>query len=280
MQSILRRAQEENIQPIGDLTPMQVHYLMGRCRPPPNWEEGDNTWMLIEDLREDAMEAARIRFREKWGGPTSPPNPELSRQRRNEYLARQGNIAYATFDMCRVRVSSSKARLRVIINGEQVYLPDGIYVPSSITNGIRFIDYDPMEQPNGLIIRDEFGNILPNAQRPHIIWDHWLLRIAPNVYFVTFQHTVQEHGRQLRQEIQDQLNLDQAFAYERILDLYWQQVCQDQARVVYTKRGRVPPNAAGDAYMADAIRGVLATEAIGMENLVWEHLLSDEDRYL
>lgn len=278
MQSILRKAQEENIQPIGDLTAMQVHYLLTRCQPPPNWEQGDDTWMLIEDLREAAMEAARIRFREKWGGPTQA-NIEVWRQRRNDYLARQGNIAYATFNMCRVRVSSTKARLRVIINGQQVYLADGIYVPG-ITNGIRFIDYDPMEQPNGLIIRDEFGNILPNAQRPYIIWDHWLLRIAPNVYFVTFQRTVEEHGRQLRQEIQDQLALDEPFTYERILGLYWQQVCQGQARVVYTKRGRVPADAPDDSYIADTIRAVLATNAIGMENLVWEHLLSNEDRYL
>ncbi|CDH52879.1 predicted protein [Lichtheimia corymbifera JMRC:FSU:9682] len=31
-----------------------------------------------------------------------------------------------------------------------------------------------------------------------------------------------------------------------------------------------------ECYMADAIRRVLATDAIGMENLVWEHLLSDD----
>ncbi|KAI7886316.1 hypothetical protein K492DRAFT_190282 [Lichtheimia hyalospora FSU 10163] len=278
MQAILRRAQEENIQPMGDLTPMQVHYLTTRCQPPPDWPQDDNTWILIDDLREAAMEAARIRFREKWGGPTLG-NPELNRQRRNEYLTRQGNIAYETFNMCRVKVSSMKARLRVIINDQQLYIPDGIAIQSNVTNGIRFIDYDPNVEQHGLVIRDEFGNILPSAQQPAIIWDHWLLRKAPNVYFITFQRTVNEHGLQLRQGILDQLALNQEFTYERILDLYWHELCQGRARVVYTKRGRVPQDAEEDSYMADAIRAVLATNAIGMENLVWEHLLSNEDRY-
>ena len=117
-----------------------------------------------------------------------------------------------------------------------MYLSDGLVIHSNVTNCVRFLDYDPNVEPHGLVICDEFRNILPNAQRPSINWDHWLLQKTPTIYFVTFQRTVEEHDQQLRQRILNQLELDQEFTYERILDLYLHEVCQGRKKVVYNMK--------------------------------------------
>lgn len=203
LQSILRKTQDEQGTGIGNLSAQQVTYLHTRCPPPDNWPKQDDSWMLLPDLVEAAKEAARVIFGKEYGCfRRGEPNPDLSRERRLSYLTSQNNFPIHLFSMAKVHISSGKARLRIVIDGQQRSEQNGIYISTQL-KGLNFIDYDPNIEQNGLVVKRPDNSVFGprGSSTPFVYWDWQLVWHSKNSYYLGFVRTLDQHNRQVRAEL-------------------------------------------------------------------------------
>ncbi|KAI7878958.1 hypothetical protein K492DRAFT_189177 [Lichtheimia hyalospora FSU 10163] len=278
LQSFLRHVQHETTPIVSDLPPGLVRYLLRICPRPEGWPEDDNTWVAVKELRDIAMEAARQQFVDRNGAPAGvAQDPEESRHLRNQYLASIGNVPYTLFHMCELHVGSRKARFRVLVDGQERYEPNGIYVGQAVENHgpTVYLDFDPQVSEHGLVFKNSDRQTLPLQEQPTIYYDYSLVQHSKNSYFRVFLDTLQHHNIPARQAVLEEAEFDGSFSLQRILRPYWLDVCANDHHDVYLRAGDVPANEQGAANFTTEITAYIQQHGRGIDSLVWDHYLSD-----